>query len=194
MKDVTLKFVKREGIILKGDIFQIPPRRKSGIDKSREHGGQSPLEMTRSSKNSIKTSILSRDTDGFFIGLLCKVVCTSAAFVWTIYPNASCLQPILCHRTVALNVLPLMHLVLFHLDISAETNLSQRKKRQDDNASKNRLEDLRALASKRWNRVGGVKLQSPCQRQLLLRSQRKRKKENEKTPLFFPLGCFENGK
>ncbi|GFX48815.1 uncharacterized protein TNCV_901971 [Trichonephila clavipes] len=61
MMDITLKFIKRMGILPEGDIFQISPKEKSGIDKSGERGDQSPLEMTPSSKNSVKTSILSRD-------------------------------------------------------------------------------------------------------------------------------------
>ncbi|GFX90693.1 chymotrypsin-like elastase family member 2A [Trichonephila clavipes] len=40
------------------DIFQISPKEKSGIDKSVERGRQSPFEITRSSINSVKTSIL----------------------------------------------------------------------------------------------------------------------------------------
>ncbi|GFW31578.1 uncharacterized protein TNCV_4420111 [Trichonephila clavipes] len=39
---------------LTGYIFQISPKEKSGIDKSGERVGQSPLEMTRSSKNLVK--------------------------------------------------------------------------------------------------------------------------------------------
>ncbi|GFQ87875.1 hypothetical protein TNCT_396101 [Trichonephila clavata] len=46
MKDVTLKFIKRMGIIPGGDIFQISLKEKSGIDKSGERGGQSLLERT----------------------------------------------------------------------------------------------------------------------------------------------------
>ncbi|GFU06264.1 hypothetical protein TNCV_4765621 [Trichonephila clavipes] len=42
-----------------------------------------------------------------------------------LYPFASYLQPILCTGTVALNVLSLVHLVMFHLDISAEMHLSR---------------------------------------------------------------------
>ncbi|GFV53705.1 hypothetical protein TNCV_2092081 [Trichonephila clavipes] len=110
--------------------------------------------MTRSSKSSVKTSILSRDVDtlrrlaatkctfhhfqqvyGFyndvyvdgryFHKLPCKAVSTSDTFVFImmLYPIASCLQPILSHVTIALNVLSLMHLVPFHLDISAGMHL-----------------------------------------------------------------------
>ncbi|GFW22290.1 hypothetical protein TNCV_1430441 [Trichonephila clavipes] len=61
MEDVTLKFIKRVGIIPEGDIFQISPKEKSGIDKLSECGGLSPFEMTQSSQISVKTSILSRD-------------------------------------------------------------------------------------------------------------------------------------
>ncbi|GFY27582.1 hypothetical protein TNCV_910331 [Trichonephila clavipes] len=50
---------------------------------SGKRGGQSPLERTRSSKNSVKTSILSRDTEGLFNGLLCKEASTSTTFVFT---------------------------------------------------------------------------------------------------------------
>ncbi|PRD21951.1 UNVERIFIED_CONTAM: hypothetical protein NCL1_50409 [Trichonephila clavipes] len=59
---------------LLGVRHDIPRGKKSGIDKSWEHGGQRPLEMTRSSKNS---------TDSLFIGLLRKAVSTSATFVFT---------------------------------------------------------------------------------------------------------------
>ncbi|GFY10102.1 hypothetical protein TNCV_1946471 [Trichonephila clavipes] len=59
MKDVTLKFIKRVcGLFLKVAFFRYPQRKKSRIDKSGKKGGQSNLEMTRSSKNSVKTSIL----------------------------------------------------------------------------------------------------------------------------------------
>ncbi|GFR28702.1 hypothetical protein TNCT_208261 [Trichonephila clavata] len=44
--------------------------------------------------------------------------------LWTLYPIASCLQLILCHGIIALNVLSLMHLVMLHPDISAERHLS----------------------------------------------------------------------
>ncbi|GFV32468.1 hypothetical protein TNCV_1677541 [Trichonephila clavipes] len=47
------------GLFQKVKIFRYPQRKKSGIDKSWERGGQSPL------------------TDDLFIGLLCKVVSTS---------------------------------------------------------------------------------------------------------------------
>ncbi|GFT97460.1 hypothetical protein TNCV_1628811 [Trichonephila clavipes] len=82
MKDVTFKFIKRMGIIPEGDIFQISPKRKILNNKSGKRVGQSPLEMTRSSKNSVKTSILTRDTDGLFNGLFCKVISTSGSFVF----------------------------------------------------------------------------------------------------------------
>ncbi|GFU22861.1 uncharacterized protein TNCV_4966071 [Trichonephila clavipes] len=49
------------GLFLKATLFRYPHRQNSGIDKSGERGGQSPLEMTRSSKNSVKISILSHD-------------------------------------------------------------------------------------------------------------------------------------
>ncbi|GFX78239.1 hypothetical protein TNCV_5135861 [Trichonephila clavipes] len=65
-------------LFLKETFFRYPQSEKFGIDKSGERGGQSPLEMIRSSRNSVKTSILSRDTDGLFIGLVCKVVSISA--------------------------------------------------------------------------------------------------------------------
>ncbi|GFW09773.1 hypothetical protein TNCV_868351 [Trichonephila clavipes] len=45
--------------------------------------------------------------------------------LWTLYPIASSLPPILYHLTVALNVLSLIYLVLFYLDISAKMHLSQ---------------------------------------------------------------------
>ncbi|GFR11293.1 hypothetical protein TNCT_648001 [Trichonephila clavata] len=61
MKGVTLKFIKRLWIIPEGEIFQISPKEKSGVDETGERGGQSPLEMTRLSKDSVKTSILSHD-------------------------------------------------------------------------------------------------------------------------------------
>ncbi|GFV76085.1 uncharacterized protein TNCV_4671741 [Trichonephila clavipes] len=61
--------------------FHIPRGKKSGIDKSWEHGGQRPLEMTRSSKNSVKLPYC--PTDSLFIGLLRKAVSTSATFVFT---------------------------------------------------------------------------------------------------------------
>ncbi|GFT59245.1 hypothetical protein TNCV_3891891 [Trichonephila clavipes] len=66
MKDVTLKFIKCTGIIPEGDIFQISPKEQFGIEKSVECGGPSPLELTRSSRNSVK-SILSRDMFGIDI-------------------------------------------------------------------------------------------------------------------------------
>ncbi|GFX73713.1 hypothetical protein TNCV_4290291 [Trichonephila clavipes] len=103
--------------------------------------------MKRSPKNSVKTSMLPRDiclavtkrtlhyfqqgyefyndvyADGKpFNELLCKAVSTSATFVFTMDALliVPCLQPILCHGTVAVNDLTLTHLVLFNLDISAE--------------------------------------------------------------------------
>ncbi|GFT48161.1 hypothetical protein TNCV_1001361 [Trichonephila clavipes] len=51
------------GLFLRATFFRYPQKKKSGIDKSGECGGQGPLEMTRSSKNSVKTSILSNDMD-----------------------------------------------------------------------------------------------------------------------------------
>ncbi|GFV09482.1 hypothetical protein TNCV_3158801 [Trichonephila clavipes] len=53
--NVTLKFIKRRGLFLKVTVFRYPQRKKSAIDKFWEHGGRSPLEMIRSSKNSVKT-------------------------------------------------------------------------------------------------------------------------------------------
>ncbi|GFR04498.1 hypothetical protein TNCT_438531 [Trichonephila clavata] len=87
------------GIIPEGDMFQISPKEKN---------------VERDIPSCTASFRL------LFIGLLCKVVSTSATFVFTMDAIASCLQPILCHGTVALNVLWLMHLVVFHLDISAE--------------------------------------------------------------------------
>ncbi|GFT58421.1 hypothetical protein TNCV_2119181 [Trichonephila clavipes] len=56
MKDVTLKFIKRMGIIPEGDIFQISPKKKNP-------------ELTS-------------PTNGLFNRLLCKAVSTSATFVF----------------------------------------------------------------------------------------------------------------
>ncbi|GFW58302.1 hypothetical protein TNCV_2634761 [Trichonephila clavipes] len=42
------------GIISEGDIFKYPQRKTSGTDKFEERGGQSPLEMPRSSKITLK--------------------------------------------------------------------------------------------------------------------------------------------
>ncbi|GFX93160.1 hypothetical protein TNCV_4760391 [Trichonephila clavipes] len=64
-------------IILEGN------RRLQG-KTSGERGGQRPLERTRSSKNSVKTSIPSRDKNVHFIGLLSKTVSSPATFVSTI--------------------------------------------------------------------------------------------------------------
>ncbi|GFX03360.1 hypothetical protein TNCV_3555861 [Trichonephila clavipes] len=58
---MILKFIKYMEIIPEGGIFHVPRKEKSGIDKSGEQGDESPLEMTRSLKHSVKTSILSRD-------------------------------------------------------------------------------------------------------------------------------------
>ncbi|GFR11290.1 hypothetical protein TNCT_647991 [Trichonephila clavata] len=59
-----------------------------------------------------------------FIGLLCKVVSTSATFVFTMdaLPDRflSATDPVWQNRYV----LSLMHLMLFHLDISSEMHLS----------------------------------------------------------------------
>ncbi|GFX63969.1 estradiol 17-beta-dehydrogenase 2 [Trichonephila clavipes] len=49
-------------------------RKKSAIDNAGERGGQSPLEMTQSSKNSVKASMLPRD----------RSVSSSSTFVTTI--------------------------------------------------------------------------------------------------------------
>ncbi|GFX82344.1 hypothetical protein TNCV_2870251 [Trichonephila clavipes] len=85
MDDATLKFIKRMGIIPEGDIFSdFPKEKKFRIDKPSKRVGQSPLEMTPSSKTSVKPSILSLDTDGFFNGLLCKAVSRSATFAFFI--------------------------------------------------------------------------------------------------------------
>ncbi|GFU90688.1 hypothetical protein TNCV_4973301, partial [Trichonephila clavipes] len=54
----------------------ISPKEKSGIDNSVESGGQSPLQMTRSSKNSVKTSILPVMCD-----TLCHLAVTKIPFV-----------------------------------------------------------------------------------------------------------------
>ncbi|GFQ78322.1 hypothetical protein TNCT_410641 [Trichonephila clavata] len=43
------------GLFLKVTFYQMSLKEKSGIDKFGERGGQSPLEMTRSSKNLVKT-------------------------------------------------------------------------------------------------------------------------------------------
>ncbi|GFT44102.1 hypothetical protein TNCV_2111271 [Trichonephila clavipes] len=78
-----IELIKRMGIFPEGHIFFISPEEKSGIDLFGERGGQNSLEMTRSSKYSVKTSIMSRVTDGLFIGLIYKAVFTSAIFVLT---------------------------------------------------------------------------------------------------------------
>ncbi|GFX08572.1 hypothetical protein TNCV_4170711 [Trichonephila clavipes] len=57
--------------------------KKSRIDDSGERGGQSLLEMSRSPKNSVKTSILSRDMGSHYIEPLCTAVSTSVTFVST---------------------------------------------------------------------------------------------------------------
>ncbi|GFX06838.1 hypothetical protein TNCV_1201531 [Trichonephila clavipes] len=66
-------------------------------------------------------------TDGLFNRLFCKAVSTSATFVFIMnaLPDRflSATEPV--PRTVALKVLSLMHLVLFHLDIFAEMHLSR---------------------------------------------------------------------
>ncbi|GFY20566.1 hypothetical protein TNCV_211981 [Trichonephila clavipes] len=41
-----------------------------------------------------------------------------------VYKIACCLQSTLCHGAIAMKVLSLMHLVLFHLDFYAEIHLS----------------------------------------------------------------------
>ncbi|GFT59712.1 uncharacterized protein TNCV_4693111 [Trichonephila clavipes] len=82
MKDVTPKFIKRMGTFPENGIYQISSKENSRIDKFGKRAGQSPLETTRSSRNSVKTSILSRDMDGLFNGLLCKAVSTCATFVF----------------------------------------------------------------------------------------------------------------
>ncbi|GFU14704.1 hypothetical protein TNCV_4228621 [Trichonephila clavipes] len=66
MTDVTLQFIKRWGINPEGENFQVSPKEKSRIDKFWEHGGQSPLKMTQSSKNAVKTSIPSCDARTVF--------------------------------------------------------------------------------------------------------------------------------